>query len=181
MPVTLVGMNKVPLRLILSDLRSTGNVGAILRTADACGVELVYACGYTPYPKLANDDRPPHVADTNTRAIAKTALGAEATVPVLHFSDTTSAMIEPRTQGFSLIVIEQSEKSLNLYQYQPTGPLALVLGNEVTGVLPPQLVVADAILELPMIGQKESLNVAVAAGIALYQLRFGTAPKPARS
>jgi hypothetical protein len=68
--------------------------------------------------------------------------------------------LKPVLKASALIVIEQSEKSLNLYQYQPTGPTALVLGNEVTGVLPPQLVVADAILELPMIGQKESLNVA---------------------
>jgi 23S rRNA (guanosine2251-2'-O)-methyltransferase len=166
-------MNKHPLRLVLSDIRSTGNVGAILRTADACGVELVYACGYTPYPELTDDNRPPHVAASNTRAIAKTALGAEASVPVLHFPDTTSAIAEARIQGFSIIVIEQSESSLNLYHYEPAGPIALVLGNEITGVLAPELAAADAILELPMVGQKESLNVAAAAAVAMYQLRFG--------
>jgi 23S rRNA (guanosine2251-2'-O)-methyltransferase len=166
-------MNKFPLRLILSDIRSAGNIGAILRTADACGVELVYACGYTPYPRLPDDDRPPHIASRNTRAIAKTALGAEATVPVLHFPDTTSGIIEAHTHGFSIIVIEQSEKSLNLYQYRPAGPTALVLGNEVTGVQPAEIERADAILELPMIGRKESLNVAAAAAVTMYQLRFG--------
>jgi 23S rRNA (guanosine2251-2'-O)-methyltransferase len=178
-PVTLGDMNKHPLRLILPDIRSTGNVGAILRTADACGVELVYACGYTPYPLLPSDNRPPHIASRNTRAIAKTALGAETTVPILHYPDPVSAISEARTSGFNIIVIEQSEKSLNLYHYEPTGPLALVLGNEVDGVLDPVLSQADTILELPMIGQKESLNVAAAAAVALYQLRFG-APTVAR-
>lgn len=167
-------MTKHPLRLILADIRSTGNVGAILRTADACGVELVYVCGYTPYPLLASDERPPHVAARNTRAIAKTALGAETTIPILHYPDPLSAVNEARLAGFSIIVIEQSEKSLNLYQYKQAGPLALVLGNEVSGVLGPVLEQADTILELPMIGQKESLNVSVAAGISLYQLRFGS-------
>jgi 23S rRNA (guanosine2251-2'-O)-methyltransferase len=166
-------MTNLPIRLILPDIRSTHNVGAILRTADACGVELVYACGYTPYPIQRDDTRPAHVADANTRAIAKTALGAEQTVPVLHIGDTLSAIAEARTQGFTIIVLEQSERSLNLYQYRPTNPLVLVVGNEVAGVPGEVLELADTILELPMLGSKESLNVATSAGIALYQLRFG--------
>ena len=166
-------MNKHPLRVILSDLRSSGNVGSILRTADAAGVELVYACGYTPYPRLPRDDRPPHVARTNTRAIAKTALGAEATIPIVHYANALAAIDHARLDGFSIIVLEQAEKSLNLYQYQPSSPIALVAGNEVTGVLAPELAAADRILELPMIGAKESLNVSVATAIALYHLRFG--------
>jgi tRNA G18 (ribose-2'-O)-methylase SpoU len=166
-------MNKHSIRLILSDIRSAGNVGAILRTADAAGVELVYACGYTPYPRVAQDERPPHIAIRNTRAIAKTALGAEVLVPILHYPDSGSAIAEARSSGFSIIIIEQSEKSLNLYRYKPAGPIALILGNEITGVLPPTLAQADTILELPMMGQKESLNVASAAAIAMYQLRFG--------
>src|SRR6266851_4706841 len=102
-------MNNFRFRLILSDIRSSGNVGAILRTADACAIELVYACGYTPYPHQANDLRPAHIVSSNTRAIAKTALGAESTVPVLHFPDTTSAILEARYAGFTIIVLEQSE------------------------------------------------------------------------
>jgi len=166
-------MTKSSLRLILADLRSAGNVGSILRTADACDVELVYACGTTPYPMVEHDPRPAHVAASNQRAIAKTALGAEATLPVLHFPDTLSAIREARKFGFAIIVIEQSEKSLNLYQYQPVTPLALVLGTEVGGATAEVLAAADTILELPMLGRKESLNVSVAAAIALYQLRFG--------
>ena len=166
-------MNKLPIRLILSDIRSTYNVGAILRTADAVGVERVYACGYTPYPALPHDDRPAHVASANTRAIAKTALGAEATVPVEHFPDTLSAIADARASDYTITVLEQAEGSLNLYQFRPTTKVALILGNEPTGVDPATLQVADNILELPMLGRKESLNVAVAAGIALYHLRFG--------
>lgn len=166
-------MNNFAIRLILADVRSTHNVGAILRTADACSVELVYACGYTPYPRLSGDTRPAHVADANHRAIAKTALGAETTVPVLHLPDTLSAIREAHSSGFKVMVIEQAEISLNLYHFQPHAPMALVLGNEVDGVPPRLFGQADGVLELPMLGQKESLNVAVTAGIAMYQLRFG--------
>ena len=168
-------MTDLPLRLILSDIRGAGNVGAMLRTADAAGVELVYAAGYTPYPSapLLDDPRPPHVAASNTRAIAKTALGAERTIPLQHTPDTLTAIQEAKRNGFKIIVIEQSEKSLNLYHYQPKGPIALVMGNEVEGVSPLILKTADVILELPMLGSKESLNVASAAAIALYHLRFG--------
>jgi len=168
-------MNKFPLRLILDDLRSAGNVGSILRTADACDVELIYACGYTPYPETSHDIRPPHVSSSNQRNIAKTALGAETQVPVEHYSNTLEAIRQARSEGFKIIVIEQSEKALKLYQYQPpNAPIALVLGNEVDGVPEAHLAAADAVVELPMLGRKESLNVAVAAAIALYHVRFAS-------
>jgi 23S rRNA (guanosine2251-2'-O)-methyltransferase len=166
-------MNTPRLRLILSEIRSSLNVGAILRTADATGVELVYACGYTPYPQLPDDTRPPHVSSSNTISISKTALGAEATVPILHCSATTQAVAEARREGFKIIVLEQSENSLNLYRFEPEFPLALLVGNEVTGVPTDILTLADAIVELPMLGRKESLNVASATAVSLYQLRFG--------
>ncbi len=167
-------VNNYPLRLILSDIRSAHNVGAILRTADACKVTQVYACGLTPYPEAPADKRPAHVASSNSRAIAKTALGAELSMPVLHFSDTLSAIREAKGSGFKIIVLEQSEKSLNLYHYHPEDPIALVVGNEITGVHPGILDTADTVIELPMLGRKESLNVSVATGIALYHLRFST-------
>jgi len=166
-------MNNLPLRLILADVRSAHNVGAILRTADATAIELVYACGVTPYPRVSGDNRPPHVAAANHRSIAKTALGAETSVPVLHLPDTSSAIREARSSGFKIIVIEQAEISLKLYNHRPSSPTALILGNEVTGVPRDIIELADTVLELPMLGQKESLNVAVTAGIVMYQLRFG--------
>lgn len=169
-------MNELTLRLILSDLRGAGNVGSILRTADACGVEHIYACGYTPYPLVAGDTRPPHVISSNMKTIAKTALGAERTMPVSHFPDTASAINEAKSLGFEIIVIEQAESSLSLYDFVPAdhSKLALVLGNETNGVEQDVLDAAETILEIPMLGAKESLGVAVAAGIALYSLRFGS-------
>ncbi|HEX3082269.1 MAG TPA: TrmH family RNA methyltransferase [Candidatus Saccharimonadia bacterium] len=166
-------MTKFPLRLILSNVRSAGNVGSILRTADACGVEAVVACGYTPYPRLPGDERPPHVITANTRTIAKTALGAERSMWVLHLPNTLQAIREAKRDGFTVIVLEQAERALNLYDYVPAGPLALVLGNEVEGVPPDEQALAETIIEIPMLGAKESLNVSVAGAIALYQLRFG--------
>jgi 23S rRNA (guanosine2251-2'-O)-methyltransferase len=165
-------MNNFPIRLILNDLRGSGNVGSIMRTGDACGIELIYACGYTPFPQLPNDDRPPHVIASNTKAIAKTALGAEKTLPVLHCPDAFEAVTKAKQDGFTIIVLEQAEGSLNLLSFMPTGlPIALILGNEVTGVQPELIDVADIVLEIPMLGLKESLGVAVATGIALYNLR----------
>jgi 23S rRNA (guanosine2251-2'-O)-methyltransferase len=167
-------MSTTTLRVILSDLRGAGNVGSILRTANACGVELVYACGYTPYPMLPDDDRPPHVVTNNSRLIAKTALGAELTMPIRHFSDTATAIAEAKHDGFDIIIIEQAETSLNLFSFVPTSnKLALVLGNEVDGVSQAVCELASVVLELPMIGTKESLNVSSAAAVALYQLQFG--------
>lgn len=168
-------MNKLTLRLILSDLRGAGNVGSILRTADACGVEHVYACGYTPYPMIQADTRPPHVIASNTRSISKTALGAEKTMSLSHAVSTSVAIAEAAADGFKIIIVEQAESSLNLLSFMPSegDKLAVVLGNEVSGVEQDVLDAADTILEIPMLGAKESLGVAVAAGVALYALRFG--------
>lgn len=166
-------MSLIPIRLILSDVRSAYNVGAILRTADATGVERVYACGYTPYPTQVDDERPPHVASANTQSIAKSALGAEQNVPVTHHQTTTDAIQEAQDDGFHVIALEQSPTSTDLYSLKLTNPTALVVGNEVTGLSQQTLDMAQVIAELPMIGYKESLNVAVSAGIALYHLRFG--------
>jgi 23S rRNA (guanosine2251-2'-O)-methyltransferase len=172
-PATLDTMNKSPLCVVLNDIRSAGNVGAILRTADACGVETVYICGYTPYPSQPGDTRPPHVADSNTRAIAKTALGAEQTIRIQRYEYLTEVITALRHNHYEIAGLEQAESSSDLFDFHPTGPLALILGNEVDGIAPDTLAGCDHILELPMIGHKESLNVATAAGIALYHLRFG--------
>jgi len=168
-------MSPLALRLILSDLRGAGNVGSILRTADAAGVELVYACGYTPYPTIPGDDRPPHIAHSNTRAIAKTALGAEHSFPILHLPDALSAIQEAKRDGFMIIVIEQAENSLNLFSFAPqSAKLALIFGNEVEGVPASIIQAAGQVLEIPMTGNKESLGVAVAAAVTMYQLRYRT-------
>lgn len=159
------------LTLILHNLRSSYNVGAILRTADAVGVARVIAVGTTPYPELPHDTRPPHVRASNTLAIAKTALGAEKTVALSYEPEIKGSLRILKERGITILALEQAKNSINLFDYSPpAGPLALVVGPEVAGIAPDDLALCDAILEIPMRGDKESLNVSVAAGIALYQL-----------
>ena len=158
----------VQLTLILHDLRSAHNVGAILRTADATGVERVICSGSTPYPRLPSDPRDPVVINRNTREIAKTALGAETTVAVEHFDDTLALIAHLHAHNYTLYGLEQAPESVPLRSLQPYSPAALIVGNEVAGLPPAVLAACDAIVEIPQRGAKESLNVSVAAGIALY-------------
>ena len=95
-------------------------------------------------------------------------------MPLKHLAEAIAAVHEAKRDGFEIIVLEQTERSLKLNHFTPSGPTALVLGNEVTGVLPELINAADAIVEIPMVGKKESLNVAVAAGIAIYHLKLST-------
>jgi tRNA G18 (ribose-2'-O)-methylase SpoU len=160
------------LTLVLHNLRSSHNVGAILRTADAVGVHDVIAVGTTPYPELPGDPRPPHVRRANTTAIAKAALGAEQSVTVSYQPDIKKCLSGLKTDGYTVLALEQAPGSYDLSTYRrPKGKVALVVGPEVAGIEPAILALCDVILEIPMHGSKESLNVSVATGIALYQLR----------
>jgi 23S rRNA (guanosine2251-2'-O)-methyltransferase len=158
------------LTLVLDNLRSAHNVGSILRTADAAGVIQVICVGTTPHPALLSDQRPGHVAARNTREIAKTALGAEESVSISYEPDLRATLKTLRDAGTTIVALEQDDNSTNLFDYKSAGPIALILGNEVDGVDLDALEDNDIFLEIPMKGTKESLNVAVAAGIAIYQL-----------
>jgi 23S rRNA (guanosine2251-2'-O)-methyltransferase len=160
----------VQLTLILHDLRSAHNVGAILRSADATGVDRVICCGSTPYPRLPDDTRDPVIINRNTRTIGKTALGAEASVKVEHFGDTLAAIAALRAQDYAIYGLEQTPTSTNLRALRPHFPAALIIGNEVAGLPAAVLAACDAVVEIPQRGRKESLNVSVATGIALYDL-----------
>lgn len=160
----------VQLTLILDNIRSTHNVGAILRTADATGVLQVYCCGITPYPRLKNDERDPVVSGRHTREIAKTALGAERSISIEYFDDTIAAIATARQADCTIYGLEQSSGSVNLFDVTVQSPAALVLGREVDGMPQNVLDACDTIVEIPQRGAKESLNVSVAAGIAMYQL-----------
>jgi 23S rRNA (guanosine2251-2'-O)-methyltransferase len=160
-----------PLMLILADIRSLHNVGSILRLADCFGVSEVLFVGYTPYPKLSNDKRLPHLVNKLTKAIQKTALGAEATLPMQTFKDVSAAINYVKTKGFQVVALEQAPGSLALPQFRPQAPTALLLGNEVSGLPSKTLKMCDKIIEIPQYGKKESLNVATAAAIALYALK----------
>jgi tRNA G18 (ribose-2'-O)-methylase SpoU len=156
--------------VIAHNIRSIYNVGAILRSCDGFGVSKFYATGYTPYPELPDDSRPPHVRGKLTRQIAKTALGAERTVIIEHADDPHDIIAGYKRSGFVIAALEQASNSLSLTSYRPPGRLVLLLGEEVHGIADGLLRLCDVTLEIPMQGRKESFNVSVAAGIALYAL-----------
>lgn len=160
--------------IIAHDLRSTHNVGSLLRTADGFGATEVVFTGYTPYPHAPRDTRLPHLAQKIDRQIHKTALGAEATQPWRHARDVTALVARLKKDGYAIAALEQAPGSVRLSDYRSPAKVALLLGREVEGLEPALLELADDILEIPMLGQKESFNVIQAAAIALYQLRYGT-------
>lgn len=154
--------------VIAHNIRSTHNIGSVFRTSEGFGVEMLILSGYTPYPKTENDARLPHIADKITGQIHKTALGAESLVPFVHYDTLNLAC--PELAGYRIVALEQAPGSINLRSYHRTEKIALLLGEEVHGIGPELLACVDDVIEIPMCGQKESFNVSVAAGIALYQL-----------
>jgi 23S rRNA (guanosine2251-2'-O)-methyltransferase len=153
--------------LVLHNIRSTHNVGAIFRTAEGFGVDHIVCSGYTPYPMMQNDSRLPHIAQKLDSQIHKTALGAEKIVPFSHY-ETIDEWID--SYNSPIIALEQTSSSLALSAFKAPETFALVLGEEVEGVDAAILQRCDAALEIPMSGKKESFNVSVANGIALYEL-----------
>ncbi len=158
--------------LIAHNLRSAHNVGSLLRTADAMGVSKVYLTGYSPYPKSENDSRLPHLALKIDKNIAKTALGAEENIDWEHNDSLDAIMDHLKSDGFTIAALEQHQNSMSLPEYKAPDKIAIIVGREVEGIEPEILDSCDSILEIPMLGKKESLNVAQAAAIALYHCRF---------
>lgn len=156
--------------LVLDNLRSAHNVGVTLRTADGAGLRRVYLCGSTPSPHLTGDPRPPYAQDRAAGQIAKTALGAEKSLDLVYAAETSAALRGLKSAGYHIVALEQSKASTPLKDFRAPGKTALVIGNEVIGISGEILGLCDAVVEIPMSGQKESLNVAVAAGIAIYSL-----------
>ena len=160
--------------VIAHDIRSVHNVGSIFRTADAVGVAKIFLCGITPSPL----DRFKEVrAD-----FAKVALGAEKYIAWESAATTMEVIERLKKDGYEIFALEQSKRSVPYYEAARDPRLAvggarvaIILGNEVKGLPPSILRAADRILEIPMLGKKESLNVAVAFGIVAFGLRFGNA------
>lgn len=158
--------------LIAHNLRSTHNVGSLLRTAEGLGAQKVILSGYTPYPMHDNDRRLPHEAGKVGRAINKTALGAEDAVKWEHHERLLPVIAKLKTDGYTIAAIEQAEDARELPGYYPPQKIALIVGREVEGVEPEVLAACDLALEIPMFGKKESFNVVQAAAMALYHCRF---------
>lgn len=150
--------DKTPLVLVLDNVRSMHNVGSVFRTADAFLLQGIVLCGYTPVP--------PH------RDIQKTALGATETVEWQYFPTTPEAVEQLRAAGYSIMAIEQAAGSIMLDAFTPPAnhPLALVFGNEVSGVDGAVLQLADGCIEIPQYGMKHSINISVSAGIVVWDI-----------
>ena len=159
--------------VIAHDIRSTHNVGSLLRTCEGLGVQHVYFTGYTPYPELAEGDpRLPHIARKLAAQITKTALGAETLVSWSHADDVAACIRQLKAEGYQVAALEQAADSTPLPDFTPPDKVALLLGREVEGIAPELLKLCDTSLEIPMFGRKESFNVVQAAAMALYVLRF---------
>ena len=154
--------------VIAHNIRSTHNVGAIFRTAEGFGVSKIILSGYTPYPRLAKDSRLPHIAEKLTKQISKTALGAESIVPFEYVEQPP--LTELKAAGYRIVALEQAPNSIPMAEYSPSEKTVILLGEEVEGITAELLAECEDIIEIPMVGKKESFNVSVATGIALYQL-----------
>lgn len=148
--------DKIPIIVVLENVRSAYNVGSVFRTADAFLIEALFLCGYTAFP--------PH------KEIRKTALGADETVQWKHFKNTMDAISELRAAGYAVFSVEQAQDSLKLHQFTDAKKLAVVFGNEVTGVEQSTIAQTDGCIEIPQLGMKHSLNISVAAGVVLWEL-----------
>ena len=151
-------MNAKKVILVLNNIRSRFNVGAIFRTADAAGVEKIYLCGITPVP--------PHPK------IDKVSLGAEKNIPFEKKHSTSRVIDALKKEGFQIIALEQYKKSANYTEFLNTNTIALVVGNEVKGISPNILKKCHQVICIPMKGKKESLNVSVALGISLFEIIY---------
>jgi len=158
--------------LVAHNMRSTHNVGSLLRTCDGLGIQKVYLTGYTPYPMRPDDTRLPHEAAKLTKQIQKTALGAESTVAWEYEQNVTDVLQRLVSEGYTLAALEQADNAAKLPDYAPPEKLAIVTGREVEGLEPEVLRLCDIALEIPMFGQKESFNVVQAAAMALYHCRY---------
>ena len=159
---------KIPLVVVLDNVRSLHNVGSVFRTADAFLIKSVYLCGIT--------STPPHAE------IHKTALGAENSVDWKYFGDALEAVEELKKGEYTLLAIEQAESStmLNDFEFSGEKQYAVVLGNEVKGVQQSVVSACDSCIEIPQFGTKHSLNVSVTAGIIIWEFanKLSTQLKP---
>lgn len=149
---------KIPIVVVLENIRSAYNVGSVFRTSDAFLIEAIYITGYSA--------RPPH------KEIKKTALGAEESVSWKHFANAGAAIDTLRNDGFKVYAIEQVENStlLQNLNWNSHEKIAIIFGNEVTGVEQSTIALCDGTVEIPQLGMKHSLNIATAAGVVLWEL-----------
>lgn len=151
-------VKKIPLYVVLDSIRSSYNVGSIFRTSDGAMIEKLYLCGYTPHPPK--------------KEVLKTALGSQDSVSWEYVKDAKEVITTLKQKGAKICALELTDKSKKYYELTKNNfPLCLIVGNEITGVSQDLLDLCDCSIEIPQYGIKQSLNVAVAYGIAVFDLR----------
>lgn len=148
--------------VLLHDIRSTHNVGSVFRTADTLGVSKIYISGYTPTP-LDKFSRP-------RKDIAKVALGAEKSISWEYIDEPKKLLKKLSKEGFQIVGVEQSENSVDYKNVKVENKVLFIVGNEVSGMEKDMLKLCDVVAEIPQKGEKESLNVSVAFGVALFRM-----------
>ena len=151
-------MKKKEVYVLAHNIRSLHNVGSILRTCDGAGVTKLYLTGYSGVPPR--------------KEITKTALGADESVAWEYHKDPLSVVRRLKKDGVQVVSLEKNDKSTDVFEFKPTYPVCMIIGNEIDGVEKDLLKVSDAVLHIPMRGKKESLNVSVAFGIGIYQIIY---------
>ena len=155
---TLDKVDKLPVYVILNSIRSSYNVGSIFRTSDGAMIEKLYLCGYTPCPPK--------------KEVLKTALGSQDSVNWEFVEDPKDVVLKLKRQGVKIIALEQTDNNIPYYSLSKNEfPVCLIVGNEITGVSQDLIDLCDASIEIPQYGIKQSLNVAVAYGISIFELR----------
>jgi tRNA G18 (ribose-2'-O)-methylase SpoU len=154
--------------VIAHNIRSTHNIGSIFRTCEGFGVSKIIISGYSPYPRLPGDKRLPHLVEKLTGQIHKSALGAETMIPFEYCDKIDFEYL--KNAGYTIVGLEQDTRSIPINTYKSPSKIALILGEEVHGLTTEIRQACEVLLEIPMSGKKESFNVSVAAGIALYAL-----------
>jgi tRNA G18 (ribose-2'-O)-methylase SpoU len=155
---TIHKVERLPVYVILNSIRSSYNVGSIFRTSDGAMIEKLYLCGYTPHPP--------------NKEILKTALGATKSVNWEYMKDPKEVILELKEKGIKIGALELTDSSVSYYNFKDDiFPSAIIIGNEITGVSQDLLDLCDFSIDIPQCGIKQSLNVAVAYGITIFEMR----------
>ena len=158
-------VTKLPVTVLLNSIRSSYNVGSIFRTSDGVMIEKLILCGYTPHPPIDEEKK-------GNKDVLKTALGSTQSVKWEYIKSAIEAIKKLKTQGIKICALELTENSKSYYDISTNDfPICLVVGNEITGVSQEVLDLCDYSIEIPQYGIKQSLNVAVAYGVAIFELR----------
>lgn len=162
---TLHKVKKFPVYVVLNSIRSTYNVGSIFRTSDGAMIEKLYLCGYTPYP-------PSTTLQSGKKEILKTALGSTESVEWEYAKDPKEVILKLKKKGIKICALELTDNSIPYYKVKKENfPLCVLVGNEITGVSQELIDLCDFSIEIPQYGIKQSLNVAVAYGVMIFELR----------